>query len=173
MGSQKDSDDSAATPQDETLEEVGGYRDISSSRSFLQLSWSNLRFAVLLRCRGFVTRACRAARYPSQVLQACKAAERRRVRRVLTQYLCLHLWPFSNTACCSRTHRTTRWGELGHHRERQRKGRLSGKDEQEEWEKSLLQIKTWTESTRVSQFWVLQRRVPVIWKVIGYGYVLM
>ena len=27
IGSQKDSDDSAATPQDETLEEVGGCRD--------------------------------------------------------------------------------------------------------------------------------------------------
>lgn len=111
IGSQKDSDDSAATPQDETLEEVGGCRTLDTPQTcYKRVKWC---FVILVFCRGFVTRAYRAVRCPSPVLRECRAAERRRARRVQTQYLCLHLWPSSSIACCSQTHRMTRWGELG------------------------------------------------------------
>lgn len=105
IGSQKDSDDSAATPQDETLEEVGGCSDAFSILSSCEESFA---LTSLVHCRGFVTRVCRVVRCRSRALQACRAVERRKVRRVLTQSLCLHPWPSSNTACCRRTHRMTR-----------------------------------------------------------------
>lgn len=64
-------------------------------------------------CRGFETKACPAALCQSPVLRACRAAERRRARRVQTLCLCLHPWLFSSTASCSPSHRMTRWGGGG------------------------------------------------------------
>lgn len=109
IGSQKDSDDSAATPQDETVEEVGGYAvgcQAPPTGHFQVLRRADL--AVCVCYRGFVTRACPVAPCQSPALRACRAAERRKERRAPTQCPCLHLWPSSSTACCSPTHRMTR-----------------------------------------------------------------
>lgn len=123
IGSQKDSDDSAATPQDETVEEVGGRTSAQRAPSaHFHKALSNNALSV--PCRGFVTKACPAARCPSPVLRACRAAGRKRARRVLTQCRCLHLWPSSSTACCSLTRRMTRWGQG----ERYRGDRAEGSD---------------------------------------------
>lgn len=106
----------------------GGWIHLCPCRSSRAVLYSiavlcvNLCFFIYVRCRGFVMRACQAARCPSPVLQACRAAERRRARRVLTQYLCLHPWPSSSTACYSQTHRMTRWGEGGRHSGDRREG---------------------------------------------------
>lgn len=104
IGSQKDSDDSAATPQDETVEEVGG----SAGCLRAERPPSSTDFSVRVCCRGFVMRACPAAPCQSPALQACRAAERRKARRALTQYPCPHPWLSSSTAFYSQTHRMTR-----------------------------------------------------------------
>lgn len=89
---------------------VDARRPCRSSRAVVERC-GNRCFMVCVCCRGFAMRVCQAAHCPSPVLQACRAAERRKARRAPTQYLCLHLWPSNSTACCSQTHRMTRWGE--------------------------------------------------------------
>lgn len=108
-GSQKDSDDSAATPQDETLEEVRHSRSLTLSGHQKTDVW-----VYLLADSCFVSSVCvmkgwAAVPCPSLPHLACRAVARRKGRRELMLFLCLPLWPSSNTVCCSLTRRMTRW----------------------------------------------------------------
>lgn len=115
---QKDSDDSAATPQDETVEEVRGrpqsllcvcvFSFSLPSPLSVSLYLYLTSFPLSLLYRECVTRASLVGPCPSPRPLGCRAVERRRARRVLTLYPYRPPWPSSSTAYCSLTHRTTR-----------------------------------------------------------------
>lgn len=106
-GSQKDSDDSAATPQDETLEEVRRRTVMLNNCDHVWL-WTttcSLFLSSVCAMRGWAAAPC-----PSLPHRACRAAVRRKEKRGRTLSRCLPQWPSSNTACFSPTLRMTRWG---------------------------------------------------------------
>lgn len=116
-GSQKDSDDSAATPQDETLEEVRRRTVMLNNCDHVWL-WTttcSLFLSSVCAMRGWAAAPC-----PSLPHRACRAAVRRKEKRGRTLSRCLPQWPFSNTACFSPTLRMTRWGHAHHVHQQER-----------------------------------------------------
>lgn len=79
MGSQKDSDDSAATPQDETVEEVGGYTSVQLAVpvQFCAALCINLYFAipVLQRVRNEGLSSGTLSKSSSSGMQSCGEEE--------------------------------------------------------------------------------------------------